>query len=104
MLSKIIYIFSLQRWINLTYYEEYPLQHLTPVIWLGDRVEKELLFLVIMLYQIKQDSRRLENNKVSSTSINEYGNSAIWVKFNKPGFLLSVGPNIYFLDAGGLGY
>lgn len=52
-----------------------------------------------MLYQVEQDSRRLEDNKVSSASINEHRDSAIRIEFDEPRFFLPVGPNVYFLDA-----
>ena len=75
-------------WAKDTNSEEKPLQQNTISIRIVDGVESEFEVLVVVLDEVQEDGRRLEDRKVVSRAINENGNAAVGVQLDKPWFLL----------------
>lgn len=63
------------------------MHHLAVVVGVGDRVERKLVFRVIVLGEIKKDGRRLEDIEVVPRGVHNRWNTAVGVDFYEP-FLL----------------
>lgn len=73
------------------------------VISLAGRVEAELVVLVVVLLQIEQDRRRLEDDKVVALAVNEGRDAPVWVQLDEPWLLLNIGAYVDLEDAVGGG-
>lgn len=85
-----------------TYSEEDPLQHLALLI--AATLKLELPFLIVLLYEVQQDCRTLEDGesiRLGSSGIgtvNEHRDSSVWVHCNEPWLFLDVRSQVNLLD------
>jgi len=64
---------------STTHGPKHPLQHLTILIRLLHGVEPEPMLRVVMLFQIKQNSSGLKDDKVVALAVDEDGDSSVRV-------------------------
>jgi hypothetical protein len=64
--------------------EEDPLKHDAVVVWLRNRVERKRMLGVVMLGEVEQDCRRLEDLEVASIRVYNGGDAPVRVDGNEP--------------------
>ena len=83
-----------------TYCEEEPLEHFAVVVRIIDRVKPVNEVLVIVLGEIEQNSRGLEDTEIIAGVVDEHGNATVRVQLDEPWLLLNISRNVDLRKAG----
>lgn len=82
-----------------TYSKEDPLQDFAIVVGVFHGVEAELVVLIIMLLQVKQDGGALKHDEPVAGPVDESGDATVRVDLEEPRFLLLARHDVYLLVA-----
>ena len=72
---------------KITHSEESPLQHLTVVVRVVYGIKRQLEVFVVMESQVEYYRGSLEDGKVVARTIDQGGDSSIWINFEEPRIL-----------------
>lgn len=82
-----------------THGEEDPLEQLAVMVGVRVPVERELVLLVVVLLEVKQDRCRFENGEVVARAVDEGRDPAVRVQLDEPWLFLRVLAEVNFVDA-----
>jgi len=93
-------ILDLLMYCVFSYCKENPLQHFTVGVWIFTGVKPECMSLVIVLDKVEKNCCCFKYDEVIARMVDEDRNSAIWIQFDEPWFLMiPIGKHVFRICA-----